>query len=127
MVDKGTLDQCLQRTSFPAHKRVLVKSTSGSGCPSEVIIPLLDLPERTYLSENDVLCQLGDTAYCSRVDVAHSSAWRVPETALGHPAAGAPRRAPDRATRRTTIILLVAALIAAAIIIWLAAAAVIAR
>jgi hypothetical protein len=68
MVDKGTLDLCLRGVGFPAERKELVDGTFARGCPSEALIALLDLPERSYRSEDDVLCALGDTAYCGRLD-----------------------------------------------------------
>ena len=134
MVDQGTLDRCLRGISFPAHKGAFVKGASGNGCPSEAIIALVELPERTYGSERDLLCQLGDSGYCSPESPTPALeglgvpyARRVPGKARGHTSAGALARRPGGATRRTTVVVMLAALIAAAIVVWLVTSVVLAR
>jgi hypothetical protein len=64
MVDKSTLDQCLQGISFPARRDEIAQCASGNSCPSEVLSQLDDLKVSTYRSEGDVLCHLGDISYC---------------------------------------------------------------
>ena len=128
MVDKGTLDQCRQGTSFPAHRKELVDRASANRCPSEALIALVDLPERIYLSEDDVLCQLGDAAFCrSTGEAARRPLRRVPEAAGGQGPLEAYARPPRRAMRRTTIILGVAAVVALAVVLWAVVAAVISQ
>jgi hypothetical protein len=128
MVDKGTLDQCQHGTGFPARRKELVDRASANRCPSEALIALVDLPERVYLSEDDVLCQLGDTAYCAPPEeAARPPLRRVPEAAGGQGPLAASARPPGRATKRTTIILAVAAVVALAIVLWAVVAAVISQ
>lgn len=64
MVAEGIAELCMLDVVFPAKRRSIVYPAAGCGCPSDVIIALLDLPERTYLSMHDVLCTLGDPAFC---------------------------------------------------------------
>ena len=135
MVDQGTLSRCLRGTSYPVHKDVFVRGAAGNACPSEAIIALLELPERDYASERDVLCQLGDTAYCSPESPASAAlegrassyAAPAPEAAAGRMPVGAPAVPPGTAKRSTAIVLIAAALIAAAIVVWLVTSAVVAR
>jgi hypothetical protein len=65
MVDKGILDLCVRKVAFPADVRRISSAASGAGCPGDVVIALLDLPERAYRSADDLLCALGDPAYCA--------------------------------------------------------------
>jgi hypothetical protein len=65
MVDVGILQFCVHEVAFPADKRRVTLAAAKSGCPGDVVIALLDLPEGSYLSEDDLLCRLGDPAYCS--------------------------------------------------------------
>jgi len=65
MVDKGTLEFCVRDVAFPAGKRSISVAASGGGCPGDAVIALLDLPERVYTSTDDLLCALGDPAYCA--------------------------------------------------------------
>lgn len=64
MVSQGILSFCARNVVFPASKRTIVYTASECACPGDVLIALLDLPDRTYLSEDDLLCALGDPAYC---------------------------------------------------------------
>ena len=135
MVDQGTLEQCVRGTNFPAQKDAFVKGASGNGCPSEAIIALLQLPERAYGSERDVLCQLGDTAYCSPESPASAAfgsrapwyAGRAAKAGEGGTAVGAAPVQPGSAKRRTAVMLIIAAIVAAAIVVWLVTSAVVAH
>jgi hypothetical protein len=64
MVDKSTLDSCLSGIIFPADGNVIVDCSSGNHCPPEVIAQVESLPSRTYGSEDELLCRLGNTEYC---------------------------------------------------------------
>ncbi len=65
MVDRGILELCVREVAFPADRRRVCFVASGGGCPGDVVIALLDLPERIYVSTDDLLCALGDAAYCA--------------------------------------------------------------
>ena len=65
MVDKSTLDNCLKGISFPADGNVIVDCASGNSCPREVISQVEALPSRTFRSEEELLCGLGNHEYCS--------------------------------------------------------------
>ena len=64
MVDKSTLDNCLQGISFPADGHVIVDCASGNSCPRDVMAHMQSLPSRTYGSEEELLCRLGNSEYC---------------------------------------------------------------
>jgi hypothetical protein len=65
MVERGILESCVRDVTFPADKRRVCFTASGGGCPGDVVIALLDLPERSYTSPDDLLCALGDPASCA--------------------------------------------------------------
>jgi hypothetical protein len=128
MVDKGTLDRCLQGTSYPAHRNQLIDRASANRCPGEVLIALVDLPEGTYPSEDDVLCRLGNPAFCGRSEeVAQPSLQGAPEPAEEQVPLEAFDRRPGLAPSRTTIVLAVLAAGALAIVLWAVFAAVISQ
>ncbi len=64
MVDKSTLDTCLQGISFPADGNVIVDCASANSCPHDVISQVQSMPSRTYGSEEELLCRLGNTDSC---------------------------------------------------------------
>ena len=64
MVDKSTLDSCLKGISFPADGNVIVDCSSANSCPREVISQVQAMPSRTYGSEEELLCRLGNSEYC---------------------------------------------------------------
>jgi hypothetical protein len=64
MIDKDTLDGCLKDISLPAHTREIADCATGNSCPGEVVSRLRMLPPRKYRSEDDLLCNLGNTQYC---------------------------------------------------------------
>lgn len=65
MVDKSTLDRCLEGMRFPADSETIVECAEGNACPREVLSQVGELPVRTFFSEDDLLCSLGATEYCS--------------------------------------------------------------
>jgi len=65
MVDRGTLDQCLLGISFPAGKEEIVECVTGNSCPQHVTTQLQSLRVGAFQSEEELLCQLGDSSYCS--------------------------------------------------------------
>jgi hypothetical protein len=65
MVDKSTLDRCLAGISFPASGQTIVECARGNDCSSDVVSKLMDTPGYTYDSEDELLCDLGNTRYCS--------------------------------------------------------------
>ena len=64
MVDKSTLDGCLHGISFPADNTTIVESASSNHCPQDIISQVESMPSRTYGSEDELLCRLGNTEYC---------------------------------------------------------------
>jgi len=64
MVERGILELCVRDVAFPADKRRVCYAASDGGCPGDVVIALLDLPERGYVSADDLLCALGDPTAC---------------------------------------------------------------
>jgi len=64
MVDKSTLDRCLEGISFPADKEEIAECAMGNTCPSDALTQIHDLQVSTYRSKDDVLCHLGDISYC---------------------------------------------------------------
>lgn len=64
MVDKSTLDTCLTGISFPVDANVIVDCASGNDCPDEVVSQVQSLPSRTFSSEEELLCRLGNHEYC---------------------------------------------------------------
>jgi hypothetical protein len=64
MIDKSTLDACLQGIHFPAKGDELVDCASGNDCPRDVISQIQAMPSRTYGSEDELLCRLGNINYC---------------------------------------------------------------
>jgi hypothetical protein len=65
MVDKTTLDKCMSGISFPADGHTIVECASGNSCPRDVISQVQAMPSRTYGSEEELLCRLGNSDYCS--------------------------------------------------------------
>ena len=65
MVDKSTLDGCLQDVSFPAGGPEIADCAAGNSCPRDVVVQLQGLQSRSYRSEEEILCQFGDPRYCS--------------------------------------------------------------
>jgi len=64
MVDKSTLDRCLDGISFPADKEEIAEQAMGNSCPSDALTQIHDLRLSTYRSEDEVLCHLGDISFC---------------------------------------------------------------
>ncbi len=64
MVDKSTLDACLRGIHFPVDGPTLVDCASGNHCPPDVLSQVESLPSRTFTSEDELLCRLGNTEYC---------------------------------------------------------------
>jgi hypothetical protein len=64
MVDKSTVDSCLQGISLPADGHEIVDCASGNGCPPDVISQIASLQSRTYGSKEELLCKLGNSEYC---------------------------------------------------------------
>jgi hypothetical protein len=64
MVDKSALDRCLEGLTFPAHGQEILECARGNGCPTDVMSQMNDTPGHTYESEEELLCDLGDTQSC---------------------------------------------------------------
>jgi hypothetical protein len=64
MVDKETLDRCLEGIKFPAKGQEIVECAQGNDCSSDVMSKISDVPGYTYHSEDELLCDLGNTHYC---------------------------------------------------------------
>jgi hypothetical protein len=64
MIDKSTLDSCLQGISFPVDGSVLVECATANSCPRDVISQVQSLPSRTFSSQDELLCRLGNSDYC---------------------------------------------------------------
>jgi hypothetical protein len=64
MVDKSTLDRCLEGITFPANGQELLECSQGNDCPSDVLSKMNDTPGHSYESEEELLCDLGDAQYC---------------------------------------------------------------
>jgi hypothetical protein len=65
MVDKSTLDRCLEGIRFPANGQTIVECAQGNDCSHDVLSKLSDTPAHTFASEEELLCDLGNTRYCS--------------------------------------------------------------
>lgn len=64
MVDKSTLDRCLEGIEFPASGAEILECAQGNSCPRDVLSQMNDIPGYTYESEEELLCDLGDTQSC---------------------------------------------------------------
>jgi len=64
MVDKSTLDRCLDGISFPADKEEIAECAMGNTCPSDALTQIHDLRVSTFHSEDELLCHLGDVSFC---------------------------------------------------------------
>ena len=64
MVDKETLDRCLEGISFPADGGTIADHASFNGCPSDVVAAIRKLSEQTFRSEDEVFCSRGESTYC---------------------------------------------------------------
>jgi Protein of unknown function (DUF2795) len=64
MVDKSTLDACLKDISFPAAVHTIVECAEGNSCPRDVLSQVQAMPSRTFSSEEELLCRLGNSDYC---------------------------------------------------------------
>jgi Protein of unknown function (DUF2795) len=64
MVEKSTLDTCLQGISFPADGKTIVETAGYNSCPSDVLSKISDTPGYTFESEEELLCDLGNSTYC---------------------------------------------------------------
>jgi hypothetical protein len=64
MVDKQTVDRCLEGIRFPAEAQTIADCAQVNSCPSDVIAQIRDSSTDTFLSEEQVLCSLGSSVYC---------------------------------------------------------------
>ena len=64
MVDKQTLDRCLEGITFPASGQEIVECAQANQCSSDVLSKVSDTPGHRYGSEDELLCDLGNTQYC---------------------------------------------------------------
>ena len=64
MVDKSTMDQCLKDISFPITREEIADCAAGNSCPRQIVTQLREMHLASYRSEDDVLCHLGNIAYC---------------------------------------------------------------
>jgi hypothetical protein len=65
MVDKSTLEPCLKDISFPADSETIIECAEGNLCPREVLTEVARVPSRTFSTEHELLCSLGNPEYCS--------------------------------------------------------------
>jgi hypothetical protein len=64
MVDKRTLDQCLEGIRFPVEAQTIADCAQINSCPSDVLSQIRDSSVGTFSSEEQVLCTLGNSVYC---------------------------------------------------------------
>jgi hypothetical protein len=64
MVDKQTLDRCLEGIRFPVAAQTVADCAQVNACPSDVISQIRDSSAGTFISEEQVLCSLGNSVYC---------------------------------------------------------------
>jgi hypothetical protein len=64
MVDKETLDRCLEGITFPVEARTMADCAQFNACPSDVLSEIRDSSAGTFSSEEQVLCSLGNSPYC---------------------------------------------------------------
>jgi hypothetical protein len=64
MVDKETLDRCLEGITFPVDARTAADCAQVNSCPSDVLSQIRDSSAGTFSSEDQVLCSLGNSTYC---------------------------------------------------------------
>jgi hypothetical protein len=64
MVDKETLDRCLEGIRFPVAAQTIADCAQVNACPSDVISQIRDSSAGTFISEEQVLCSLGNSPYC---------------------------------------------------------------
>jgi len=64
MVDKSTIDRCLDGITFPVAAQTVADCAQVNACPSDVISQIRDSSAGTFRSEEQVLCTLGDSTYC---------------------------------------------------------------
>jgi hypothetical protein len=64
MKDRSTLDACIGGVSFPVDVNAILASSSGNGCPQEVVAELDTSPNWTLDSREELYCQMGDLDAC---------------------------------------------------------------
>jgi len=64
MVDKRTLDRCLEGITFPVEARTVADCAQINTCPSDVVSQIRESSAGTFSSEEQVLCSLGNSVYC---------------------------------------------------------------
>jgi hypothetical protein len=64
MVDKSTLDRCLEGITFPVEAQTIVDCAQVNSCPSDVLAQIRDSSAGRFSSEEQVLCSLGNSTYC---------------------------------------------------------------
>ena len=64
MVDKQTLDRCLEGITFPVAAQTVADCAQVNACPSDVISRIRESSAGTFSSEEQVLCSLGNSTYC---------------------------------------------------------------
>jgi hypothetical protein len=64
MVDKSTVDRCLEGITFPVEAQTVADCAQVNSCPSDVIRQIRDSSAGTFTSEDQVLCTLGNSTYC---------------------------------------------------------------
>ncbi len=65
MVDRSTLDPCLEGIRFPADTQTIVECAEGNMCPRDVLSEVAEVSGRTLSSKDELLCSLGNPEYCS--------------------------------------------------------------
>jgi hypothetical protein len=58
-VSPGEIQQALVGATFPADKQMLIKQAKDKGGNSDMVSALNGLPDRQYVSINDVVAELG--------------------------------------------------------------------
>ena len=64
MVDKVTLDGCLEGIDFPVDAATIADCAVGNTCSRDVLSQIGELSSQTYGSEEELLCSLGNNDYC---------------------------------------------------------------
>lgn len=64
MIDTDTIKACISGLEFPADVHDVVDQSEANGCPKSIVSQLQSSPNRTFSSQDELLCRLGDTQYC---------------------------------------------------------------
>ncbi len=64
MVDKSTIDRCLEGITFPVGAQTVADCAQVNSCPSDLLSQIRESSVGTFASEDQVLCTLGNSTYC---------------------------------------------------------------